>query len=170
MLQKHLSQMLIRDLGALRREIEAYPDELALWAQPPGVPNSAGTLTLHLVGNLQHFIGAVLGETGYVRNREAEFASRNVPRATLLGLIDDTVNAIRRTLETLDPGRLSAQFPLPVGPVVLRTDDFLVHLATHLTYHLGQLDYHRRFVTGASTGVGAITPTELATARPKPAG
>jgi uncharacterized damage-inducible protein DinB len=164
-LQATVASILARDLAALRRELEAYPDERDLWATPPGVPNSAGTLALHLAGNLRHYVGAVLGGDGYVRDRDAEFARRDVPRAELAAGIAEAEAAVRRTLAALPDARLAEEFPQPVGERRIVTADYLVHLAAHLAYHLGQVDYHRRLVTGDGRGVGAVSPRELASAR-----
>jgi Protein of unknown function (DUF664) len=160
-----LAALLDRDLRAVRRELEAYPDERAIWRQVPGLANSGGTLALHLAGNLQHYIGAVLGATGYVRNRDAEFGRRDVPRAELIAEVERARAAVRAGLERA-PAMLEQDFPEPVAERRLRTLDYLVHLCTHFAYHLGQLDSHRRIVTGSSEGVGAVRPTELASARP----
>jgi len=165
-----LEKMLLRELTSLRRELEAYPDEATIWSLPAGLPNSAGTLTLHLAGNLQHYIGAVLGSTGYVRNRPLEFSARGVPRATLLAEIDATEAAVRGTLPRIDEAALAESFPEPVGGSTLQTGEFLGHVAVHLGYHLGQIDYHRRVVTGDATGVGALAPGALSTSRPTVSG
>jgi hypothetical protein len=146
----------------LRDELLAYPDERAIWAQPPGVPNSAGNLALHLAGNLRWFIGAQLGATGYIRDREAEFAKRNVPRAELIAQIEAASDEVTRTLATLDPAQLEGPYPLEVGGLHLLTRRFLLHLEGHFAYHLGQLDYHRRMVTGSTTSVGALSLPPLA--------
>ena len=158
-----IATILDRDLRALRREIEAYPDERGLWAQVPGVSNVAGTLALHLAGNLQYYIGAVLGGTGYVRDRPAEFARRDVPRSELLREIDAARTAVSRALG--DAVDVDGEFPEPIAGKRVRTGDYLIHLATHFAYHLGQLDYHRRMVTGHDKGVDAMRPTELSSAR-----
>ena len=158
-----IATILDRDLRALRREIEAYPDERGLWAQVPGVSNVAGTLALHLAGNLQYYIGAVLGGTGYVRDRPAEFARRDVPRSELLREIDAARTAVSRALG--DAVDVDGEFPEPIAGKRVRTGDYLIHLATHFAYHLGQLDYHRRMVTGQDKGVDAMRPTELSSAR-----
>jgi len=150
-----LKRILVRDLAALREELRAYPDERALWVCPEGIVNSAGTLVLHLTGNVQHFIGAGFGKTGYVRDRAAEFADRNVPRAELEGRIGETIEAVGRGMERLGHGDMEAEYPLEVAGQRLPTGLFLTHLATHLAYHLGQVDYHRRVVTGQVNAVGA---------------
>jgi uncharacterized damage-inducible protein DinB len=161
-----VAAILARDLLSLRREIESYEREEDLWTVPPGIANSAGTLALHLAGNLHHFVGAVLGGSAYVRDREAEFAARNLPRAELLARIEAARAACASAFATLDDARLDAEYPLPVATKRLQTRDFLIHLATHCTYHLGQIDYHRRFVTGTGTALNTVSPGHLASARP----
>lgn len=153
--------VLLRDLRALSREVDAYPTDDALWRTPPGVSNSAGTIVLHLVGNLEHFIGAALGGTGYVRDREAEFAMRDLPRTQLLRMLDSAAAAVDATLRQLPPERWEAAYPIPVGGRTLRTADFLVHIATHLAYHLGQMDYHRRMLVPGTGTVDAMSIGEL---------
>ena len=166
MLTIHISGLIARELSALRREIERYPDDASLWRTPPGIANSAGTLALHLCGNLRHYIGARLGEDGYVRDRPAEFARRGVSREALTAEIDATAAAVAAVLPRLDPSRLGEPYPESVGGVIVRTDEFLVHLVTHLAYHLGQVDYHRRLVLEDPHTVGAIRLTSLSTAIP----
>ena len=156
--------VLLRDLRGLRREVEAYPDEPSIWSLPPGAPNSAGTLVLHVTGNLQHFLGAVLGKSGYVRDRDAEFSARNVPRAELLQRITAAEQAVERGLAGTE---LPVEYPAPAGGngMRVRTDEWLTHLTTHLAYHLGQVDYHRRLATTSKAGAGTIATTELPSAR-----
>src|SRR5438876_969163 len=138
-----LAALLDRDLRALRRELEAYPDERQIWREVPGLPNSAGALALHLAGNIQHYIGARFGGTGYVRDRDAEFARRGVPRAELVAEIERARVAIRTGLERLDPDSLDEEYPEAIAQARVRTGDYLVHLCTHFAYHLGPLDAHR---------------------------
>jgi len=166
MLATIIGGVLTRDLRALQREIEAYGNEKDLWTMPPGVTNSAGNLAMHLAGNLRLFIGAKLGTTGYVRDRDAEFNRRDVPRAELLQQVSDALAEIEQTMPTVTDAALAAPFPMPIGGVTVTTGDFLVHLAAHLTYHLGQIDYHRRIVTGEAGAIKAVLPTELSSARP----
>jgi hypothetical protein len=155
-------RILLRDLAALRREVEAYEREADLWACPPGVTNPTGTLALHLTGNLRHFVGAQLGGTGYLRDREAEFRDRDVPRGALLARIADATAEVDRTLRGLPESRFGEPYPLDVSGVRLDAGTFLLHLATHFAYHLGQIDYHRRLVTGSTQTVGAQAIPELA--------
>ena len=167
MITTWMAGALARDLRALRRELEAYPDERDLWRTAPGIANSAGTLALHLTGNLQYFFGTVLGGTGYVRDRDAEFNRRDVPRAELLREIDAALTAVEGTLARLPDEALAKPFPQPVGGVTLATGYFLLHLCVHFGWHLGQLDYHRRLVPGQAGQIRALLPAELASAQPQ---
>ncbi|GIV35650.1 MAG: hypothetical protein KatS3mg032_0029 [Cyclobacteriaceae bacterium] len=135
-----------RDLQQLQKEIEAYPNEEALWRLAGEIKNPGGNLCLHLCGNLQHFIGHVLGGSDYRRNRDYEFSARHVPRATLLKETETTRTVVGQTLSALNPSTLLKPFPaeLPMGQVT--TSFFLLHLVAHLNYHLGQVNYHRRLI------------------------
>ena len=161
-----LTAILRRDLRALAREIESYPDDATPWSLLPGLPNSAGVLVRHVCGNLQHFIGTELGRTGYQRDREAEFRAPPVSRAALLALLSGTESMLGRILPALSAARLAEQYPAPVAGSRLATGDFLIHLAAHCAFHLGQVDYHRRAVTGESGSIGPTAIPELASARP----
>jgi uncharacterized damage-inducible protein DinB len=161
-----VAAILDRDLRALAREVEAYPDEAALWQLPEGILNSAGTLVLHLTGNIQHYLGARLGNTGYKRDRPAEFSARGVPREALLRQIEAARGAVRSTVQKLTAEALELDFPEVVGGMRVVTGEYLVHLVSHFDYHLGQVNYHRRLVTRDSRGVDAIRTGELSSARP----
>ena len=141
-----LQSLLDRDLVKLSAEIALYRDETHLWRVEKDIPNSAGNLCLHLVGNLNAFIGAQLGQSGYIRNREAEFSLKDVPRATLLQQIEATRQVLKTTLDNLSEADLQLEYPIPVFGHPMSTGYFLIHLATHLAYHLGQVNYHRRLL------------------------
>src|SRR5688572_416289 len=98
MLRKVLAEIYERDLDKLRTEITSYENEADLWKTAEGISNSAGNLCLHMTGNLKHFFGAVLGETGYVRDRDAEFADKDVQRSAMAADIDVTKNVVLSTL------------------------------------------------------------------------
>lgn len=158
---RDLRRILLRDLDTLQAELEAYPREEQIWEAPEGVRNTAGTLALHLAGNLHHYVGAVLGGAAYVRDRPGEFGDRDVPRTELLARIAGAREAVARVLAELPEERLADPFPVEVAGVRPLTGRFLMHLATHFGYHLGQLDYHRRIVTRNPEGVGAQSVTVL---------
>ena len=149
MLNQILTQIYERDLNKLKAEIEQFSDESDLWKTSDGITNSAGNLCLHLTGNLQHFIGAVLGASGYVRDRDAEFASKNIPKDVLLQNIDSTIAVLRETLAKMSDDDFDRTYPLEVFDHPMTTGYFLTHLTTHFNYHLGQINYHRRLLATA---------------------
>jgi hypothetical protein len=156
-----LTTLFLRDLDGLRREVGLYPDDGSLWKAVPGLPNSGGNLALHLVGNVRHFIGATLGHTGYVRDRDAEFTSHNVARGDVGALIETARSEVDKALAGLDDADLDGDFPLPLGGRTLTTRLALLHLLAHLGYHLGQVDYHRRASTGNAASAGAVSISGL---------
>lgn len=165
MIPEYLAAVITRDLRAVRREIAAYPDEASVWRLPPGIANSAGTLALHLAGNVQHFFGAVLAGSGYVRDRAAEFSRRDVPRAEILAQLDAAIAAVQPGLSQASDDALQADFSEKIAGHTVSTGEWLMHLAAHLAYHLGQVDYHRRIVTGQAQTVGTMAVAELHSAR-----
>ncbi|WP_310586192.1 DinB family protein [Telluribacter humicola] len=135
-----------RDLNRLRTEVELYKEEENLWKVEGAIANSAGNLCLHLVGNLNTYIGKEIGKTGYVRHRELEFSLKDISREELLSQIDNTIEVVNKSLDSLDESNLANEYPILVFDKKTSTEYFLVHLATHLTYHLGQVNYHRRLL------------------------
>jgi uncharacterized damage-inducible protein DinB len=165
MTPENVARVMVRDVNAVRRELEAYPDEASVWVLPPGVANSAGTLALHIAGNLQHFIGAVLGGSGYKRDRAAEFARRDVARSALIVELEAAIVAVGLGMSQVSEARLAEEFPEAIAGHRVNTGEWLIHLVAHLGYHLGQIDYHRRLVTKSGATVGAMAVPELGTAR-----
>ncbi|MDR4955058.1 DinB family protein [Chryseobacterium sp. ES2] len=146
MITESLRSLFNRDLNKLKTEIEAYQNEENLWKTDKNISNSAGNLTLHLVGNINHFIGAQLGNTGYIRHRELEFSLKDVPRAELIEKVQATIAMIDSVLPQLSEEDLKKEYPLIVFESKMTTDYFLIHLVAHLDYHLGQINYHRRLL------------------------
>ncbi len=146
MLTETLTQLFERDLKRLANEISLYKDESHIWTVQKDISNSAGNLCLHLLGILNHLIGATLGHTGYVRHRDDEFSLKNIPRQDLLLNISNCLLIVTETLQKLPEEDLAADFPIEVFGKKDSTECMLVHLATHLSYHLGQINYHRRLV------------------------
>jgi uncharacterized damage-inducible protein DinB len=130
----------------LKSEIESYKNESNLWRIEKKIANSAGNLCLHLVGNLNTYIGATLGQTGYVRDRDAEFSLTNISRKELIQKIVDTIAVVNKVLPTLSDETIQKEYPLLVLKEKTSTEYFLIHLTTHLGYHLGQVNYHRRLI------------------------
>ena len=148
MLIKTLKVLFRRDLNKLRKEIELYQQEAAIWVVDKNIANSAGNLCLHLVGNLNTYIGAELGKSGYIRHRELEFSLKDIPTSELLKQIDETIQAVEKGLDKVTDKQLDEEYPLLVLAEKTSTAYFLVHLLAHLGYHLGQINYHRRLLDG----------------------
>ena len=141
-----INAVMQRHLLQLKKEITWYDIEGDLWKIEGEILNSAGTLCLHLCGNLQHFIGAVLGNSGYIRARDQEFALRNVPVDEMLTLVDTTINVVDDTLNKLTEDEVKDDYPQELFGKPMTTEYFLIHLTSHLGYHLGQINYHRRLL------------------------
>ena len=145
-MMKEMIVLLDRDLNKLSEEIKSYRDEPNIWVVKGEIKNSAGNLCCHLLGNLNHFIGAILGKTGYVRNRELEFSSKDISRKDLVAEIEKVKGIIHTVLNKLDPKDLETPFPAQITGGPMSTRHFLLHLYGHLNYHLGQINYHRRLI------------------------
>lgn len=146
MLTETLIKIFKRDLDKLKQEVDSYKNEAHLWIVTKDVSNSAGNLCLHLVGNLNHFIGAILGDSDYVRQRDLEFSLKDISKSELIKQINDTIYVVEKTLSKLTQEDLQKEYKPRVFEDTMTTEFFLVHLTTHLAYHLGQINYHRRLL------------------------
>ncbi|HPH85682.1 MAG TPA: DinB family protein [Ferruginibacter sp.] len=141
-----LIDLYYRDIDKLKEEMAGYTDQKLMWSVAPGIKNSGGNLCLHLIGNLNHFIGAVLGKNGYVRNRDAEFSQKNIPVEELITQVEHTKEMVIQILAALEEETLELDFPVPLNGQVFKTNHMLIFMLGHLNYHLGQINYHRRFL------------------------
>jgi uncharacterized damage-inducible protein DinB len=148
MLLETLKSLFIRDLNRLKTEIESYTSEAKIWIIDKHIANSSGNLCLHIAGNLNTYIGKGLGRIKYIRNRDQEFSLKNIPRAELVDKITGTIAMVDQVLSQLDESELNKEYPTIVLDTKTSTEYLLVHLATHLAYHLGQVNYHRRLLDG----------------------
>jgi len=146
MLNQSLIKLFERDLEKLKSEILLFNDESNLWVTAGDVTNSPGNLCLHICGNLKHFIGHILGGTDYVRERANEFSLKNIPLKNLIKNCDETLSVVKSTLENLGEKEFQNIYPINVFKEEMTTEFFLIHLTTHLSYHLGQINYHRRLL------------------------
>jgi len=146
MLAQVLNSIFERDLNKLKVEIELYKEEDKIWIVDKQISNSAGNLCLHLIGNLNTYIGKELGGTNYIRNRDLEFSQKNIPRAELIKQVESTSVIVKNSLAKLNQDDLERNYPVMVFEKEMSTEYFLVHLCAHLTYHLGQINYHRRLL------------------------
>lgn len=141
-----LAKLYDRDLQKLKSEITAYENEADLWKTKEEITNSAGNLCLHLIGNLNHYIGHQLGGTDYIRNRPLEFSDKNVPKAILIKKIEATRLMLQAILPNISSELLHQNHTEEFYGGNDTNEFFLIHLLSHLNYHLGQVNYHRRLV------------------------
>ncbi|MEO6222265.1 MAG: DinB family protein [Vicinamibacterales bacterium] len=156
-----LQTQIVRELQGFIREIEAFPSDDSVWHTRRGVTNSAGNLALHVCGNLQDFVGRVLGGTAYVRNREREFSQREGTRTSIVAELRATIDVIEAALPKVADETMAADYPMQLNGKTLNTATFLVHLASHLAFHLGQAGYLRRVVTGDNTSTNPLPVTPI---------
>ena len=146
MIANDLKKLFLRDLDRLKTECEAYEDKSKMWEKVDGINNSAGNLTMHLTGNLQHFVGAILAKNGYVRKRDFEFNGK-VSYGELLSDIETTKQVIENYFDKADPDSFTSNYPLEPFGYPMTIHYFLTHLQGHFNYHLGQINYHRRILS-----------------------
>jgi uncharacterized damage-inducible protein DinB len=148
---KDLASLFHRDLSRLIEQLRAFPSDEALWDTPPGTTNSAGTLALHIEGNLREYIGRQLGGMSYTRDRPLEFSARGHSREELLLRIEEVRDGIPSIVERLTEAQIATIYPEVVLDSPMQTGEFLLHLYGHLNWHRGQLDYVRRVVGSHSS-------------------
>lgn len=141
-----LKELFRRDLNRLKSEIELYENESTMWTIENSIKNSGGNLCLHLIGNLKHFIGNGLGNIGYERQREFEFSGKFVSKTKLLKEIDETIQIVTQGLDKITDEQLNGNFPIVIWENATGMVFTIIHLHSHLNYHLGQINYHRRIL------------------------
>ena len=141
-----LQTLFSRDLDKLQSEIELYKNEAKLWYFEKSIANSGGNLCLHLIGNLTTYIGVGIGKMNYTRQRDLEFSLKDIPRAELIKKIEETKIIVKNSLNNLSGNQMEDDFPMMIWEKPMSVEYALLHLATHLNYHLGQINYHRRLL------------------------
>lgn len=164
-LGQNLAILLVRELETFEREIDLLGDDERIWDIAPGCPNSAANSALHVAGNLRHYVGAVLGGSGYVRDRGREFGRRSGSRGDVKAELRAAIRDVGTVLPALTEAVFATDFPELVNGLRLRTDRFLMHLCAHAAYHLGQADYVRRVVTGENRSSGPVPLAALTSDR-----
>ena len=141
-----LNQSFLKFLDRLKEQLSGYSDEQLIWITVEGISNSAGNLAIHLLGNLNHFIGATLGNTSYMRNRPLEFSTEFKPLEEIYEEIETTKLMITSVLLKLDHETLNSDYPYEFGDETPSTHKWLIQCMTHFAYHMGQINYHRRLL------------------------
>jgi hypothetical protein len=139
------NELYVREIDNLHKEISAYGDERKLWIVSGEIKNSPGNLCLHLLGNVNHFIGATLSKTGYVRNREEEFAVKNISKEKLLADIAAARAMVEKVFNGMNQMEMQKDFPAELFGK-RSTEYMLCYFLGHFMYHLGQINFHRRLI------------------------
>jgi len=146
MLNQVLANFYEKDLRKLIEEVNLFQNEENLWKTLGTVKNSSGNLVLHIIGGLNHFFGAILAHTGYVRNRDLEFSKKGVARKDLVAQLEALIPMVSATLASITPEQMEAEYPIPFDDAKNSNSYVLVRLLAHLGYHLGQVNYLRRIL------------------------
>jgi len=146
MLNTILANFYERDIRKLIEEVNLFRDEKNLWETQGSVKNSCGNLVLHIIGGLNHYIGATLAQTGYIRDRDQEFIRKGVERKDLVIQLEELIPLINETMNALNPEEMEAEFPILYDNQNTSTSYVLVQMLIHLNYHLGQVNYLRRIL------------------------
>ncbi len=141
-----LASLYDKDLDRLINEIESYQEEANLWRQDGDISNTAGNLCLHLIGNLKHFVGLHIGNVAFKRDRDGEFNQTNIPRSQLIAEIEETKLIVSKAINSLTEKDLNTDYPIVYGNDRPTLAYILIVMASHLGYHLGQINYHRRLL------------------------
>jgi uncharacterized damage-inducible protein DinB len=159
---RNLATLLVRELKGFEAELDLFPDDMRIWETVPGLSNSAANLALHVAGNLQHFVGAVLGQSGYVRNRDAEFSRSSGTRAEIAAELQAAARVVERVLPGLSAEVLASRYPhTVVAGKEIQTGLFLQHLCSHAAFHLGQAGYARRALLSEARSSGPVSLVAL---------
>lgn len=137
-------QILERDLNKVINEIQLFENDKKMWVIAGSINNSAGNLALHIAGAVNHFIGKVLGNNNYVRTREKEFSEKNLPKELVIMNLKQAIETAKKVLPLISEQDMRNEFPEKLGGVTMTIEFFLIHLISHINYHLGQVNYHRR--------------------------
>ena len=133
-------------LNALAEEISLYKNEEDIWKLSGSISNTPGNLCLHLCGNLKHFYGAIIGNTGYIRERDLEFSKKNVSKAELIKEIEETKNMMEKIFDGLKAEDINKVYPDDKFGENVTYGFIFSRLISHLSYHIGQINYHRRIL------------------------
>ncbi|HEV3165201.1 MAG TPA: DinB family protein [Isosphaeraceae bacterium] len=129
---RHLASRVEKAVRSLPRE--------KLWKKPFAFGNSVGHLVLHLTGNLNHYVGAGMAHTGYVRNRSKEFTDpTQYPPEEVLKRFHQAIELVVGTLQSLDDDGLMG--PAPDQTPIQTRFGLLMVCAAHVSNHLGQMSY-----------------------------
>ena len=147
MLSESLIYVYENDLRRVMAEIKQYEAEEDLWKVTGEISNSGGNLALHLIGNVKHYLGAVLGGSSYKRERDKEFSNRHISRKEIIRELENAIEIMKQTLGKLTAEDFEKDFPQEFSGQTQKTLPVVIYMLSHLAYHLGQINYHRRLLS-----------------------
>jgi len=119
-----------------------------IWWRANEQSNSIGNLVLHLCGNARQWIVCGVGDGTDGRDRDAEFAQREiVPRDELLSLLRRTISDVDATLARYEPERLmeTRMIQGTEGSAL----DAILHVVEHFAMHTGQIIMMTKMLTAS---------------------
>jgi hypothetical protein len=123
------------------RELGSPLNEKQFWSKPYPYGNSFGHLVLHLTGNLSYYIGAQIANTGYVRDRNREFAEPNPPsKEETLNRLGDAVAMVIEVVRAQSAGDWAKAYSA-VNTNCSNRLDMVLQCAAHMQHHVGQMIY-----------------------------
>jgi Protein of unknown function (DUF1572) len=145
MLKETFIQIYEMDLRKVINEVNLYENEADLWKLSDGITNSGGNLALHLIGNINHFFGVNLGGTDFQRERDLEFSDKNVSREQIVKSLENAIEVLKNALGKFSYEDFQTVYPEELGGKTFSNLAVVAYMLSHLNYHLGQINYHRRF-------------------------
>ncbi|MEO9022046.1 MAG: DUF1572 family protein [Ginsengibacter sp.] len=142
----NIADLYERDLEKLAKEISLYKNENDLWKAKEGIINPGGNLAVHIIGSVNYFVGSILGNTGYVRDRDGEFSVKNISREQILADLENAKKMAVKVLSAIPEEEMKKEYPIKIAGQTSPVRDTLVFFLAHLNYHLGQLNYLRRMI------------------------
>lgn len=126
----------------------AIPEE-QFWTRPFPFGNSMGNLILHLNGNLAYYIGAILEDSGYTRDRENEFCrEQSMSRESALRKFSLTVDEVLKSLESQNESDWSAEYTAEGVDDVHDRFSIFLRCSVHFHHHIGQMIYLVKAING----------------------
>ena len=117
-----------------------------IWWRPNSESNSIGNLLLHLSGNARQWIVCGVGGAADARDRDAEFARREmIPREELRLLMKQTLREVDAALAQFNPDNLTETRTIQGLDVSVL--EAILHVVEHFSMHVGQIVYITKHLT-----------------------
>jgi uncharacterized damage-inducible protein DinB len=135
----------------IAEQVHKWVDPLTqeqFWHNPFSYGNSAGHLMLHMTGNLNYYIGARVEKTGYIRDRDREFAEAETPdKAKVMHAFDQTIAMVVATIKKQEPEDWMTAYSAEREPEAEERFMIFLRCAGHAYHHVGQLIFLSKELT-----------------------